>query len=369
MRGNPLRELRLPAHSAAVVTGAICVARLILPSEPEQIDSVVDERTVQFMRGGADYWHAMDRALRSVYGPASTIRAFRMPTIFVVWRELPDATWWPLYVAMAAGCGYLALRLSGRQWALPAVTALMLAYGRGPGYQQYMLVEPWAVPAVLGCLLAVRRERWATAALLGLLAALVREQAVLLLVAGCAVAAIRRLPWRSWAAATGIWVAAATFQYLEVRPLLVAHGTETPLSGADHGLLSVVRMGAFGLPLRGLLFPVLYGLAVWSLRRGVAAWPVLAAWLAAPLTGLLVSRAYWGMLTVPVLVAVVAMVPDRSWSPRSAGRTGSGVPALPPPSRDERDAVLDAGRGAVPPDREHALVPLAQTLPRGRPKM
>lgn len=302
---------RLPKHWAPITTAVVCLLRLILPGGAIQIDHEVDLETVRAMKHGAGFWTAMDQGLRHVYGPASTIRAFRLPTVFVVWRVLPDWSWWPLFVVLAAVCGWLAGRLSGRDWTMPAVAALLVAYGKGPGYTQFLLVEPWAVPAILGCLLAYRRQRWVLAAALALVAAIVREQAALLLVVGLVISLARRQPWRAWGAwLAGLvaWGAFFAVHVAQVSPLLVAHGRETKLIGSSDAL-SVLRMAGFGLPLYVVAAPVLYVVAARRLRS-VAMGPMLGGYLALPLAGIVVNRPYWGMLTVPVLITAAGITPD-----------------------------------------------------------
>jgi hypothetical protein len=305
----PVRGLRLPKYWAPITTAAVCLLRFALPGGSIRIDHEVDVETVRLMKHGANFWDAMDRALRHVYGPASTIRAFRMPTIFLVWRVLPDWAWWPLFIVMAGGCGWLASRLSGRAWTMPAVAALMAAYGKGPSYTQFLLVEPWAVPAILGCLVAYRRRKWALAAALALVAGLIREQAAVLLLLGLAVAVIRHQPWRAWAVGAVAWTVVFGIHVAELSPHLVKHGRDTHLIGSSRGLISVLHMAGFGLPLFLVTAPIGYILAAKAIRHVTMA-PILAGFLAMPLIGFVVDRPYWGVLTVPVLLSSVALSPD-----------------------------------------------------------
>lgn len=300
--------LSLPSWWATATTVALCGTRSVLPGGPPDLDHEVDLVTVGAMRHGADFWHAMDEGLRWVYGPASTIRAYRMPTVFLVWRWLPSWSWWPLFVALAASSGWLAARLAGRSWVMPVVAGLLVAHGKGPGYTQYLLVEPWAVPCVLGCLLAYRRERWGLAVALALAAGLVREQAAVLLLLGLVVAVARRQPWRCWALGVVAWLAAFAVHAWRVSELLVADGRETNLLGTSHGWSSVVHMAAYGLPLTSLAAVLIYAGVVRALAAGshhdLAL--LVGPYLLMPLVGFAVDRPYWGTLTVPVALAVAA---------------------------------------------------------------
>jgi hypothetical protein len=295
--------VRLPASWPIPTTAAICLARLIAPAGAIQIDHEVDRQTLVAMRHGSSFWSGMDQALRHIYGPAQSIRAFRMPTIFLVWRWVPASALWLLFVAMAALCGWLASRLSGRLWTMPVVATLMVTYGEGPGYTQYLLVEPWAVPFVLGSMVAYQRERCALAAGLALGAGLVREQAAALLVIGLAVAIVRRLPWRAWALGTVLWLAAFAVHVAAVSPHLVAHGHETPLIDGTHPIVSVLETAGFGLPLDVVAGVVVSALAAWAQLRRREQALYAGGYLGIPLVGLVVHRPYWGMLTVPVALA------------------------------------------------------------------
>jgi hypothetical protein len=201
----------------------------------------------------------------------------------------------------------------------------MVTYGKGVDYTQFLLVEPWAVPAVLGCLLAYRNQRWALAAGLALVAGLIREQAALLLLLGFAIAVVRHQPWRAWAAGIVAWSAAFAIQVAGLSSHLVAHGRENELIGSSFGLSSVLHMAGFGLPLAALAAVVAYVLAAVHLRRSEMA-PMVLGFLAMPLIGFVVNRPYWGILTVPVLLSFVTqptapLVPSRL----ASGRARSSV--------------------------------------------
>src|SRR5438132_14310801 len=71
---------------------ALCALYVVLPPARGQerfVDQVINRETVQSMRHGTGYYPAMDRALRHHGGPVSSVRAFRLPSIFLLWRPRP----------------------------------------------------------------------------------------------------------------------------------------------------------------------------------------------------------------------------------------------------------------------------------------
>src|SRR5207245_1533423 len=81
---------------------------------------------------GAGYYPSMDRALRRQIGPAETPRAFRPPTVFVLWSLLPGDRWiWLLLVALVGATGWVLLGLTDAPWAVPLI-ALYLLYNASP---------------------------------------------------------------------------------------------------------------------------------------------------------------------------------------------------------------------------------------------
>src|SRR6266849_11061925 len=67
------------------------------------VDQVISRQTTEHMRAGAGYYPSMDRALRANNGAASSVRAFREPTIFLLWRLLPSQSfvWWAFFAMVA----------------------------------------------------------------------------------------------------------------------------------------------------------------------------------------------------------------------------------------------------------------------------
>ena len=69
---------------SGLVTAAVCVGWGVTKGHDRYLN--IDHRTylatVHLMRAGHGYYASMNRALRTLIGPAATPRAFRMPTIF-----------------------------------------------------------------------------------------------------------------------------------------------------------------------------------------------------------------------------------------------------------------------------------------------
>lgn len=306
---------RLARSWDAIVTVAICAGWGATRGHDANlnIDHAMFLSTVHFMRRGAGYYPAMDRALRGFVGPAATPRAFRMPTIYVFWRLLPNDRL--IWLVLVVGIGLMAVglgRLVQAGWVAPLI-ALWALYN---AWNKFTLVELWGALLVTAALLAWARghQRWA--AVIGLLAALVRETTVVLLVGGVIAAHRQGRPRWPWLAALGISGAAFVATMVAAHPYLVAHGTESPLLGSGRPPFSIARWMGFGLPAGPVLGPALWLLAVLGLlghlpgRRSLAAIPplpgiddLMLAYLALPVLGLLVTRDYWGAELVPFTLA------------------------------------------------------------------
>ena len=288
------------------------------------IDHAMYLSAVHFMRHGAGYYAAMDRALRHYIGPAATPRAFRPPFIFEFWQLLPgDRVIWTLAVVLI-GLGSIALgRLVGSRLVAPVVAVYFLYNA----FNKYTLVELWGCLIVVAAVVAWVRGHRVLAVVVGTVAALVRETTVLFLVGG--LVAAHRHKDRRWPWLVGLAVAGTAFALESVwaSPHLVAHGTESPLLGTGRPPFSVARWMGFGLPAGPLLGPVLWAVAVLTLLRVLprdadgparsrGAPPpgfddLLLPHLALPILGFLVTRDYWGMLIVPFTVALSASTLER----------------------------------------------------------
>src|SRR5450755_1847622 len=89
----------------------------------QAIDHHIDLRTVALMRHGLGYYDAMNRAMREVgHAPVDEVRAFRMPTVFLLWRWLPDErAIWILFVALVVLTATMTFRLTRFEFVAPAL--------------------------------------------------------------------------------------------------------------------------------------------------------------------------------------------------------------------------------------------------------
>lgn len=283
---------------------------VIAPHEPdlEMIDHALFTITVDNMRGGAGYYEAMEESLAIVYGPeradvTETVRGFRPPTTFLLWRLLPgDQTIWIAFVAMTAVSGLLAARLARFPPLGILVTIYLLGIGMfengGVWIAQFTTTELWAVPLMLGAVVAIRDERWWLAAGLGLLAVTIRETAAPLLVVGAGLAVLGRLPKRPWlsalAMAAGLYGVHAFLASAFIDP-----GVAAGLPNRAEIPASTLRIAGMGLPEDMVIGPILWILAIIRVFRFQKHSLLMSAYLWLPLVGLLLERHYWGILVVP----------------------------------------------------------------------
>jgi hypothetical protein len=301
-----------PRRLAAVAVLAICLVYAVAPpgrGVEHFVDEIIYRRTTQQMRHGVGYYRAMDHALRGTNGPAGSTRAFRTPTVFLLWRWLPGQhAVWLVFVALVALSALLILDLSTSVLAAPLVALYLLRLARpyvgGAWFDQYLVVELWVVPAVVGMVMAWRRDHHWLAAGLALLATAIRELAVLLLIGGLVASWVRRPARRAWPWPWLVALAAAAVGWLVhahlVHPYLVAHGTEVRLLGSGHPPRTIVRMMAVGLPAKLVVGPLLWALAGWRLRRQPDLAALLSPYLLIPLLGIVIGRDYWGFLVAPI---------------------------------------------------------------------
>ena len=300
------RTVRIVTASAIVL---ICLWYLFgLPARDPivMIDHHVFGEACHRMHAGAGYYDAMDASLRATYGPSESLRAFRMPTVFLLWSLAPSDRWlWVLLVFLAGLTGFVFMGLCETPVGPPLVVIYLLAIGRFQSPEgsmaQFLTVELWAVPALAAGVLAWRRQRWVLAAGFCLLAVLIRETAAGVLLAGLVWAQVSKRPRWPWLVAGVLAGAAYLAHALCVSPYLVAagQGGESALLGTADFPMSILRMAGFALPGGPVAGLVLWLLAVrWMWRSADYSWfPGL--YLALPLVGVLVERPLWGILVVP----------------------------------------------------------------------
>jgi hypothetical protein len=313
---------------AVVLTAALYVVAAPAAGRELFIDEVINRQTVDQMRTGDGYYEAMEGALRRNVGPASSVRAFRTPFAFLAWRWLPGAGGrWLAYVAVVVlVCGLL-VSTTNAPWVAPIVALYLLRFGR-PHYasgwiDQYLLVELWALPAVVGAIVAWRVGRTGVATGLAVVASAVRELAVLLVIGAVISAVLRRTPWRPAIVATATMALIFGVHGWLTSPHLADRGAEAALLGTG-GIDRVFTMAAVGLPRPNLVGPLLWGVSWWWLIRQRDVRLFAAPLLALPLIGLFVGRDYWGLLVVPLeLLAAGEMFVAASASMRRRTRASS----------------------------------------------
>jgi len=269
------------------------------------VDEIINRETVSYMRAGAGYYPAMDRALLANASTPSTVRAFREPTVFLLWRVLPSQEWvWWSFVAVVGLTCLLLLTATSAPAVVPVIAAYLLFNGRphSNGWSdQYLIVELWGVLPVAGLLAARTRGKDGLAAACATTATLVRELAAGLVVGGLAAAAIGRRRLRPWLAAIGVLGGAGVAHVLLTTPYLSPHGNEAPLLGTG-GLDRLASMASVGLPIPGVAVAVLWLLAIGRLAAEPDLAVAVAPFIALPLTGLFIGRDYWGFLVIPFVV-------------------------------------------------------------------
>jgi len=281
----------------AVLIGAVWLT--VPGGGSPDVDMAVYHRTVEQMRTGADYYTAMSDAMREAgIGPASKVTSFRLPTIFVVWRWCCFSWAWALIVVLVTGVlvGIAAFPLVGL-----AVMLWLAAVLHPVSVEQWAFVEAWALPTLVGALVAIRADRWTVAAILALGAAVIREQAALVLVGGLAAAVVSRKPKAPWLLALGAFAGFLAWHAMQVQPFLVDAGVDIPLLGGG-GVGSILAMAG---PSSSVLGLAVVCWAIWRARFRPEWWAAIPILVLIPLAGTLTSRTYWGLLVLPLAAALL----------------------------------------------------------------
>lgn len=295
--------------AAVAVTLALCVLYAVLPparGAEHFVDQVINRETVDAMRAGSGYYPAMDKALRHHGGAVSSVRAFRLPELFLVWRLLPGPrAVWLLFVGLVAVTALLLLDVTSCPLIVPFVAWYMLNAARphigGVWFDQDLIVELWVVPAAAVVLWGWRRARWVLAAAFAAIASLVRELAVGLVAGGLLAAHVLHRPRRPWLVAAGVVAAGLAAHTAAASGHLVAHGHEIALLGTG-GPDRVATMMGVGLPHPLVLGPLIWILAVARLATDRELRLLFAFSVTLPLVGFLVGRDYWGFIVTPFLI-------------------------------------------------------------------
>jgi hypothetical protein len=336
LAGDPTAEARLRraltgAAAAVMITvyGAVMRAGAVA-----HLDHISYRNTVALMRRHQGFYAAFQQGFGQHSGDhIGTARAFRLPTMFLLWRWIPPSLLWPSFLVLVVGGTVLLLLLiSDVPPVVLPVAAYLLMAGRTPsqGYDEWLLLELWALPAMVGCLVAWRRQRWWAAAGLALLAFLVRETAAPLLIGGLAASWRERERIVPWVVASGLAVVAYVAHLAAASHHLVHPGTDMAELGTGHPPASMLHMVGWMVP-----GPDLIGLAIWAVavaevwrrRELLLVGPVLAI----PVLGLFVERPYWGLVVVPFVFFYAGEAAARAVTraSRSAGTAGAGSSPLP----------------------------------------
>lgn len=300
------RQRRVVGTSIALVIGGFGI--LVPKGGDARVDHDAFLRTIQRMRAGQGYYAAMRDVFLREGTRLGSARAYRTPTIFLLWQRIPASLLYVTFLVVVVGLTSALLVFCTRRPALVIpVTCYLLLAGRTPGgmhgvVESWMLVEEWTVPLIAGCLLACRHKRWWLAAVLAGVAAVSRELMFPLLLAGLLAAQVRGLPRKPWIVATvgsGGLFALHTFV---AGKYVLAHGNEAALMGTGRFPASILGITAWCLPGHLAAGAVLWALAVvHACRVRAAVWPV-AVVLGLPLVGVLVNRPYWGLLMIPFAI-------------------------------------------------------------------
>jgi hypothetical protein len=183
--------------------------------------------------------------------------------------------------------------------------ALYLAVNSFPqldrGWQaQWLSVELWAVLLALATIGFWWRRMELPAAAAAVGAALLREHLVLLVVGGALQAWREKRPMWPWIGGLEVFAVAYLAHMAMAMPFVADEGYEAPLWWTG-GLTEVATMAGFGLPMALVLGPMLIVAAVWRSRSEFLPVPLLLL----PLAGLVGARPYWGLMVVPVAIAVI----------------------------------------------------------------
>ena len=295
-------ERARPIHSWWLfAAGVLLIGILSLRTTPvggEFLDLKIYRETTDRMRAGESYYPAMTDAMTTFdAGPADSVRAYRLPTIFWLWRYCCQS--WPATFLLIVAIGVLVGAAS-----VPMVglgTVVWLAAGlHGTGLEAWPFLELWAVPFCIAAILAIRRDKWVWAAVFALCGSLIREQAVLVLLGGLVAAwRCRGVLW-PWLVSITAWAGFFAWHVGQVRPYLAAVGKEQPLV-VGGGLAAVVAMAGpytFGIGLAIVVY------ALWKTRWSAAWWLVAPLLVFIPLAGLAIARNYWGFLVLPTALAL-----------------------------------------------------------------
>lgn len=301
------------------------------------VDEIVYERVLRAMHSGAGYYDSMRHALILKEGaPATQLRSFRPPTLFLLLARLPPSSWrWIVgivYVAVLT----TAWRLGRSPYPVggPIAVVLTATWVIAAAPLLYLHAELWGLPFALAGILAAKRDRWGSAAILIGAAVVFRELYGVLFVFGFLLAP-KRKPW----VIVGLGLTAlGTIHWVLVSAVLSDHGREAPfgkgIPSLSHALSSIGPSDSVLGYVLGIVTLVggMSGL-IWQARKptGAAARIALAFVVVMIPVTVEFGRVYWALCFGPVLACNVPMAkPFRSrWH---AHEEPASVRAPPSPS-------------------------------------
>jgi hypothetical protein len=279
-------------------------ARTVSDAPDHLIDHVAYLGTVERMRAGAGYYSAFrDAYLQDVNIRMGRPRAFREPTVFLLWRIIPTTWLFGLFVVIVAITAVLLAKASVRP-VVALAPALYLIVASRTTVTEWMHVEFWALPLLAGALLAWQRQRWWLSAALGGGAVLVRETAVPFLVAGLVVAVAQKKPWKPWLVALTTSAILVGAHYALASRYTLPQGTDEPVLGTARIPYSTLDMLTWPFQhqmLIGILLIALWAAAIYELatRRTML---LTTGLLLIPLLGFVTDRGYWALVSLPFVV-------------------------------------------------------------------
>ena len=297
-------------------------------------------RTVQHMQDGQGYYPAMRQAFLDGGVTLGRARAFRLPTIFWLWRWIPESLLYATFLlVVVVGTTWLMVRITNHPWAALPVALYLASAGRLANTavsELWLLVEFWSVPALAGGVLAWERGRDGLSAGCFLLAALLREVSAPLLCSGLLVAHLRGRTRRPWLVALGVFSITFAVHLVIAQRYVVTPGNDADLVGTGNAPWSVFGMATFPLPGATALWLIPFALGLYQAwRRDLLL--LLAPVFGLPILGLVVDRPYWGIVVVPfTLLLAGELVAERISDARRRGAAaeGSSPPAgTPTPGR------------------------------------
>src|SRR4051794_1034059 len=299
------RPDRLALVAAVALAALAVVVGLRTSDATHDVDEAAFHQTLVEMRHGTGYYDALRDGLTAKEGkPPSAVRAYRLPTLYVVLALLPEGAW-----RWAAGIPFTALLISawaiGRglhEWGAMSAVVLVGGWTLAAAPYLYLHAELWGAAALLAGLACVQRKRIAGAAAAFGAAALLREHFLLAFLLGL-LKYRRSLSW--WIAFLAIVMVAVVHLHLATQVLDPA-GYEAPLRLAASDIPAALSPSGTGL---GLVFGaaglLLGGIGLARLvREGDDAASIAATQSVVLLVATLYfGHTYWGLMFGPCIAA------------------------------------------------------------------